>query len=120
MRLNGWQRLGVVCSVAWAVAGFAWGHQMNADVKNAAENHYEQCRDSALENYVSMHTKDAGEKLNHDLDDCQAARGVTRNALEEDSVVAGAELAILPIPGGWLLAYAILWSISWIRRGFTG
>jgi hypothetical protein len=98
MRLTGWQRLGVVLSVVWALG--AGIHTRNADVERAdnfAKFAYKVCSDS--------------KSLAHDRDLSSCAQEREKN-LEtwmkgSDANVAIAALA--PIPFGWLTAFILLY-----------
>jgi hypothetical protein len=98
MRLNGWQRIGIVASVVWAIGG----PRMN--VANAsfigrvldvdrANNDFDRCRERAKDAYDS----------------------VPRYPLLSAN---GAFVALVPVALGWLIAYALVYLGRWIRAGF--
>ena len=99
LHLNGWQRIGIVLSVIWAIVGGLWGFyavdHTAADYQTCLKSstYWEACRQAFAYNY--------------------AASSNTRwyNA---------ALLGLAPIPIGWLIGYALADIVSWIRAGFRG
>ena len=47
--LNGWQRIGVVLSVVWAVTGAWWGSYIGTHELDYVQQDYEHCRELADE-----------------------------------------------------------------------
>jgi hypothetical protein len=115
MRLSGWQRIGVVASILWFIVGGFLGNKAALD--------------------------DAGTKTSAQLDLCVTANKIRfgeygpydqvwtpcwnehttnymRNAEGHWWVALAA--AVVPIPIGWLLGWAILSTGRWIRGGFRG
>jgi hypothetical protein len=109
LRLNGWQRIGVVASVVWIliVLYAAW--------------------DGAAKKATSRYTtayRECIEAPNSDWDRCAT---LTRPILEkhppykaflEEDESYVAPLALLPVALGWLIAYGLVALVRWIRAGF--
>jgi hypothetical protein len=109
MRLNGWQRIGIVASVIWAIG--APIYLDDGAVKHAHElfaQSYEHCRDIPT----------------NDPERCfqQASRlydTVPRYSLTTpEQRVNFALAAFVPIVLAWLIAYALIYLVRWIRAGF--
>ena len=107
-RLNGWQRIGIVASVAWAIG--AW-IDTTVSFNAKANSAFSQTLDICL----TQRTEDGHYS---DVKDCQ-------NAAEEAHAIellhkneAAAFNALLPIPIVWLLVYGFIGLFRWIRRGF--
>jgi len=105
MRLNGWQRIGIVASVIWAISAPIYlDSAAQKDADDRFSRTYRSCRDVPT----------------NDPDQC-----FQRAAAAHDSVpryhfmsANGAFVALAPIPLGWLLAYALVYLVRWIRAGF--
>jgi hypothetical protein len=91
LHLNGWQRIGIVLSVVWAIVGGLWGRKLMFQ-------EWATC----LETY-------------HDLDWCDTNYQWALDAEWPMAAIVG----LVPIPIAWLLAYALIGLVHWIRRGFT-
>jgi hypothetical protein len=103
MRLNGWQRIGLVLSVLWVVGAAI--HERNKQV-NAAyalfQSQYRMC----LERADSM--KNCGETVS-----LQATLDATANWLDV------AFYAFSPVIAGWLIALIATKTYRWISDGFS-
>ena len=95
-RLNGWQRIGIVLSVLWAIFGGLWGtlnivrptnDEINRCLVNPANSGFTNCRQLYGRRVV-------------------ASKHIT------------VAIALVPIPIAWLLVYIVVWIVRWIRRGF--
>jgi hypothetical protein len=119
MRLNGWQRIGVVASVLWAVAG-AWYEidsikkRESAEITRRAEAAFNVCREAKRDPVLQPETLKR---------DC--TQELTSAYFKATEAVSGHEsrwkilaVAALPIPLGWLLAYALIAIGRWIAAGF--
>jgi len=110
MRLGGWQRIGILLSVAWAVAGPIY---LNDRVYNNALKEYgltySLCRDSqgAGDYDPARCTKWADETQKIEM----------RNFAPIGSLGWALE-ATLPVVLAWILAYIIVGLWRWIRAGF--
>lgn len=89
-RLNGWQRIGVVLSALWCllVAGLAYQYTGFIDPDDLPFLHHFS-EFLGLPYLGSIH-----------------------------KVVVVALASILPIVGGWLLVYGVLWTAKWVVAGF--
>jgi hypothetical protein len=97
-RLNGWQRIGVVLSVVWAmVAGtFAWKH-----AHDQADAAFRSCIDG-VQTAAQL----------------QACRAVHFQAIAMPRGISAAIVAFVPILVAWVLIFGIVGLVRWIRRGF--
>jgi hypothetical protein len=92
-RLHGWQRIGIVLSILWLPAGALLGVV-------AAVAPYRVC-------------------IRNSLNDIAWCDMVYRDAFSPEHLWSAAALfALTPIPVAWLLAYAALWAMRWVWRGF--
>ena len=100
-RFNGWQRIGIVLSLVWAVgaAGNAW--QSWGDRRDDLDKAYFNCLF----------------KPGTTPSDCDTKDRVGQAAAEK---YAGKLLLqwLAPIPIAWLVVYGLIWLVRWIRRGF--
>lgn len=98
MRLNGWQKLGVVLSLLWAVV--AGLQTRDGDVERAdnfVKFAYKVCKDT------KMLAKDA------DLSSCEKERLDNAKTWMKDSDKNVAFAALVPIPFGWLAGFILLY-----------
>ena len=113
MSINGWQRLGIVVSVAWLlIASWAYFYEL--------KNH-----PSELAAYIP----DAGYEWIRDLDTTTKAHmnAQQRGADFSDRFVfmkptvntyGFIKFILTPIVASWLGVYLVLWTFRWVRRGF--
>jgi len=100
MRLNGWQRLGIVASVVWVVAGPSYFHLSREDNdRRIAGDRYQLCinRDWARKGGV--------EGCNKEL----------RQALAIAHWSCWALLAFIPVALAWVLGWALLFLMKKVR-----
>ena len=105
-RLNGWQRIGIVLSLLWAVG--AWSY-FEIAASRAAEKAY-----------ASYYALCPRERMARNLDatPClEQAKDLSHTTFDERSARAWA-LALYPILIAWVLVYIVVWATRWIRRGF--
>jgi hypothetical protein len=103
--LHGWQRIGIVLSILWAIVSclyIRYSQLENAEELSAAV--YNRCKD-APENLVP-------------IPECIADTGAMYREFE-GSWGSAALGALIPIPIVWLLAYLFVVTVRWIRRGFS-
>jgi hypothetical protein len=106
MRLNVWQRIGVVASFAWALGGGI--HQWVADVNRASE-------------FSSLTYRTCSE-LRADAHDYNFAPCTAQSLKDYKTFLAGSWedatfTALAPIPLAWLLAYAAIGIVKWVLAG---
>lgn len=97
MRLNGWQQLGIVLSIIWALG--ATIHQRNADVERA-EDFAKYAHRVCLDSKSSAH--------NNDLPSCEQEREKNLQVWLDGSWANVAFIALVPIPLGWLAAFILI------------
>jgi hypothetical protein len=105
MRLKGWQRIGIVASVIWAIG--APIYMDSAAERDADEKYgwvYGSCRD-----VPSNDPEQCAQRASRAYDSVPRYHFTSAN---------GAFVALAPIPLGWLLAYALVYLVWWIRAGF--
>ena len=107
MKLNGWQRIGIVASVAWAIGAYV--HTFDTEYSAALGIYnmiYDDCvKDSSGQVGGSDHCK---QTLTASLDESYVG-----------SREAAALFAVVPIPLGWGFVYLVLFLVRWIKRGFS-
>ncbi len=105
MRLGGWQRVGIVLSVAWMLgAGY---YQRTADIEraaNVASAAYDVC------DFANSHL---GDKR-----DCSLESKQSFDLQLEGSWGNVAIISFVPIPLAWLAIYLAVKIWWWIRKGF--
>ena len=100
--LNGWQRVGIVLSMLWAVVGGMWGDQIAIQKGGAIPiAHYKWC--------ITQPDYD---------DECSATFDEEYAAGVRGHWAFAAMAGLVPIPVAWLLVYIMAWTTRWIRRGF--
>ena len=106
MRLNGWQRLGIVASVVWILgAGFYTANAVSDREAQTAADSTVACEDAHRD------------VLNPECNE----RGIDYlNATKNDARIEAALVAFVPVLLGWGFAYLALFVARWVRRGFAG
>lgn len=102
-RLNGWQRIGAVLSVLWALVGFFWGNEIGlheGDWAEQAERICSEARNADLNACMVQFDKDWTQAIKYHWDYAFI-------------------LSLVPIPLAWFLAYGIVRLTRWIRAGFV-
>jgi hypothetical protein len=97
IRFNGWQRLGIVLSVCWAIGAGYW----TLGQTNWAADSYGFCM-----------------RLHDDWGPCKLDFAKNWPAAVGEQRAEAAFNALAPIPLAWLLAYLVLGITRWVRRGF--
>ncbi len=95
MGLSGWQRVGVVVSVVWLLAGGYWGNSMGLHKGDFAVTQFTVC----MENSRSPDNASGVCLDQFDKDYAGAIKDHWREAL-----IVG----IVPIPVAWLLVYGLM------------
>ena len=116
MRLNGWQRMGVVISVVWCVSAF-WYLSASGmkEVYASAADRYSPCFEGTVARELfpqepTLHMRT--------WQQCQVAQyaDIERDAHEvhEEAAI----VAVVPVPFAWGAIYLVLTLTKWVRRGF--
>jgi hypothetical protein len=106
--LRSWLVLGIALSMAWALAGGAWGYQLgnrwNESAREDAVSRFYQC--------LNDETLGAGSEV------CQEReREIER--IRSYQWPTAALVGLGPIPIGWLAAYLVIWIVRRKRRETT-
>lgn len=110
-KLNGWQRIGVIASVAWIlVAGmYTETSESNRSSESIGQQHV-LC-ESGLQGLT-------GDDWQKGFDQCnKLADEAVAEAYTDDWIVA-ALVAFVPVPLGWGFAYLVRFLVRWVKRGF--
>jgi hypothetical protein len=118
-RLNGWQRAGVVVSVAWALYGLYLAQYTYEEAKQAAQGEYRDCIQLADPHSRSSGAGQSsqGMKLS-DIQRCVDAEGTTNDAVRDDAYGEFIEISVLPITLGWFGVYGVIAVLRRISSGF--
>ena len=103
-RLSGWQRIGIVLSIVWAIAG--WFYARHVDLafhSNVLSLGYHRCADLPSE----TERADCTERARHDFE----------SSFQGDWLYVAA-VALVPILLAWLIPYALVGVNRWMRRAF--
>ena len=103
LRLNGWQRIGVVASVLWAIGGAYWGNNIRLHEGDWVLENYSACLHAPHSDWAECE-----KKLDKDWPAAISGRGLY-----------AAFVGLVPIPLGWLMVYGIVALARWIRTGFN-
>lgn len=113
MRLNGWQRLGVIASVCWAIGGGIWINSLLIDDMGA------HVRDRYVSCLRAPHPEGPRAPPEATLGACHTAfLEDYPTAIANHGLYAAIDTAITIIIG-WAAAYALLGLVRWVRRGFA-
>jgi hypothetical protein len=107
VRLNGWQRIGVIVSIAWSIGAaihedLAISNREDTQFSAAFGPVYNQCRDNG-----------------YDGSDCAREAAHVASKVPPESRWNIAVQALAPIPFGWLLVYLTTGVVRWVKRGFS-
>jgi hypothetical protein len=106
VKINGWQRIGIIASVAWVLgAGF---HTLDSEQNNATERVV-----TVIQSCESVH--DASR--NCDAEGDKFIPTWSNGDLQQEWAWA-AIVAFVPLPLAWGAVYLVLFLIRWVRRGF--
>ena len=105
MKLNGWQRIGVIASALWAIGAAIY--ERSGQVGDATRIHQSTLSNCSPEFTVAC-TDAADEKYRVLL------------ALDFVSVSNIVFIAIGPVLLGWVSAYLIVKIVRWVKAGFLG
>ena len=116
MRLNRWQRGGIVLSVVWAVVGGIWGLSA-VDNPTALQRAFCDAMGqlyARTPDYLEPHDP-APEQ-----DDCYTVTADRWKKYGHDRVIIPLIFGLAPIPIAWLVIYGLVGVVRWIRRGVAG
>ena len=106
MRLNGWQRIGVVVSVVWMIGGTIWGVGFIGEHSATALSTYKLC----LADHDALGAPDLATcSANYQRDYPSSARELWLSAL----VLSLSQVLLL-----WITAYGIRALVRWVQAGF--
>ena len=103
MKLNGWQRIGVVASAVWCIGAAFYVRSEQAQLATAF--HARRLND-CLPEFTKLCTDRAHEIFQKNL------------SLDSISVINIAFASIGPVIAGWVLAYLTLKVVQWVKAGF--
>jgi len=110
MKLNGWQRIGVVASVVWIVC--AGMNSLNTSYDREADSAADQVAKSCIDAYRSARG------VNPPLGQCDVRADQYKVKLQDRELFDAAWVALIPVPVAWGFAYLVIFTVRWIRRGF--
>ena len=112
-RLNGWQRIGIVLSVIWAIGGGLWGNNIGIHEGGWVASRLGDC--------YAMRSIQPDGSVPRDTDWGPCIEAFHRDWPEAISHhwPYAAIVGLVPIPFAWLMVYALIGLWRWIRRGFN-
>jgi hypothetical protein len=114
MRLNGWQRIGIVASVCWLVGGGFWINGLTiGQLSEPVVNELRSCLESR------SIQPDGSVPRNTDWGPCNEKFKRDYGPAVADHWFYAAAFTLIPIPLVWLIVYGIVWLSRWIRVGFS-
>ena len=122
-QLNGWQRIGVVLSVLWAIGGSFWGYTIGYHESGDSDRDFQVCWDGAQNWYQNQYQiqgtpRYKASDLIRDQGKCRTEYDKVKKDATSTGTLYAALLAVLPIPLGWLAIYKFIALLRWIREGF--
>jgi hypothetical protein len=118
-KLNGWQRIGLVLSVAWMLYGGYRGNEYGLDLGNWVWEVHRACVDDAWAKRKSVpYSESANQQVSRDVDACDAESDRNWPEASKYHWHYAAIYALVPIPLAWLLIYGLIALVRWIRAGF--
>jgi hypothetical protein len=114
MKLNGWQRIGILVSLAWAISMAV--HDRDTNNRTAyfsSRDVFQNCLDRSVEL-----TLEAIADMSNAVFNCQNEEKREYKKISEANWERTAALSLLPIPIGWLVVYLIIWIFRWVKAGF--
>lgn len=106
MKINGWQRIGVVASVLWALGGGVYEGKRRLQY---ADDFYSNTMDRICPQRDSF-------------SECMQQAGKTyeyMRAFNGHDVLEILFVSIVPVVAGWLLAYLSIMAFRWVKVGFV-
>ena len=102
-RLNGWQRIGIIVSILWALGGGFWGNEIGLHQGDFAVTVERDCSEAPNANFAA----------------CEAQFDKDWSEAIKYHWYYAAFLGLVPIPLGWLSIYGVVGLVKWVRKGFT-
>lgn len=110
MRLNGWQRLGIVVSICWIVGGGLWiNGKVIDEMAHPVVSEYQSC--------LNTHSAQSDDSTPADTD-CSAKFDADFGPAVSNHWSYSIALTFIPIPVAWLTVYGLIGLVKWIRAGF--
>jgi hypothetical protein len=111
MKLNGWQRLGIIVSAIWLIAAPLTAKiAMNINANKMLESDLHTCDlayQGAMNAYKDVQNcKDRWMKLDADA------------SYRNIGLAGFGVIGIVPAMLGWLIAYGLIFLVRWVRQGF--
>ena len=112
MKLNGWQRIGIVASVVWVI--YSYNHTYDDLI-------YRQSSINVEEELNCMRAHQGDDSAFRICDAVGKDNGGMANRLKEqhDDSIAAITEAIIPVPLAWGFVYLTLFLVRWVKRGFA-
>jgi hypothetical protein len=115
-RLSGWQRVGIIASVLWALGA---GLVTRIHDARHAQQEYEFVYNTCIDQKRAQQADSTKPLSKETVSECQKEGGELYQLVLASSWENVAIVALVPIPLGWLLVYAVVWIWRWVRRGFN-
>lgn len=114
LRLNGWQRIGIILTVCWVIGGGLWINGQVIDGLSAAvRGEQRRCIEARSIQPDGTVPKDT------DWGPCFERFEAAFPAAVTNHWLYAAAYTLIPIPIVWLIVYAIIGLWRWVRRGFV-
>jgi hypothetical protein len=113
-RLNGWQRIGILLSVLWAIGSWIWITRENLDRQTDLKYDPAVLLDQLCLEQPNADVGACNRRLWEDLADEAPLEIVQKTEDAHDAIF----FALVPIPIGWLVAYALVGLVRWVKPGF--
>ena len=121
--MSGWQRIGVVLSILWAIgAPIALAISQNID----ASDSFDRCLDLAgrisrnfddIEQRAKVYDREANACTRVEMASSTSITAVFQSVFTDKETIE--YLIIAPILTMWLLGWVIITTVRWLRRGFS-
>jgi hypothetical protein len=113
-RLNGWQRIRILLSVLWAIGSWIWITRENLDRQTDLKYDPAVLLDQLCLEQPNADVGACNRRLWEDLADEAPLEIVQKTEDAHDAIF----FALVPIPIGWLVAYALVGLVRWVKPGF--
>ncbi len=112
VKVNGWERIGIVASVVW--------------ILSAGAHTYQSEMDSASKGIASIHVAcdsnlagKTGNAWDMGFSECNKQANEMLAEANTNAWFSAALFAFVPVPLGWGFAYLVLFLLRWVKRGFV-